>query len=151
MNLILDINTFDKNNIFFNNPIKNTVLNNSDSEFIKIIYSNKDLIINGIYLKINLSYNNVIENGNKFIYTFNYEKNKQFISKINNIENEILLKYSKNTNNVLMLKDLFAKGAIRIYSDNKNKNKTIFLKISGIWKSNNEVGLTYKIYDINHQ
>ena len=50
-----------------------------------------------------------------------------------------------------MLKDLFAKGAIRIYSDNKNKNKTIFLKISGIWKSNNEVGLTYKIYDINHQ
>lgn len=151
MNIILDINTLDKNNIFFNNPIKNTVLDNNNSEFIKIIYSNSDIIINGIYLKLNLIYNNVIENGNKFIYVFNIEKNKEAINKINFLENEILLKYNKNFNRILLLKELFAKGAIRIYSDYKIKNKMLFLKISGLWKTNNDIGLTYKIYDINHQ
>ena len=151
MNIILDTNTFNKNNIFFNNPIKNTVLDNNNSEFIKIIYSSDDLIINGIYLKLNITYNNIIENGNKIIFVFNIDKNRDFLNKINDIENEILLKYNKSLNRTFLLKDLFAKGAVRIYSDSKIKNKILFLKISGLWKTNNDIGLTYKIYDINHQ
>jgi hypothetical protein len=149
MNVILNVNNFNTNSIYFNNPIKNTVLDNSDSEFIKVIYSNNDVIINGIYLKMNLIYTNIIDNNNnKFIYTFNYERNKDFINKIINIENEILFKYNKHLNKTYSLKDIFTKGSIRLYSDNKNKNKFIYIKISGIWKSNNDIGLTYKIHDI---
>ena len=41
MNLVLDINEFDINNVFFQKPITNTVIDNSD--FIRILYST-DLI-----------------------------------------------------------------------------------------------------------
>ena len=49
MNLVLEQQTFEKNNIFFQDAVKNTVMN--DSNFIRIIYSNKEIILNGIYIK----------------------------------------------------------------------------------------------------
>ena len=60
MNLILEYQTFNKKNIFFQEPVKNTVMD--DSNFVRIIYSNKDFILNGIYIKINVNKNTLQKN-----------------------------------------------------------------------------------------
>ena len=53
MNLIINLENITTNNVFFYEQVKNTILDNS--YFIRIIYSNKDLILNGIYILINLN------------------------------------------------------------------------------------------------
>ena len=46
MNLVLDSDKYSINNIYFNESVKNTIMN--DSNFIRILYSNKEFILNGI-------------------------------------------------------------------------------------------------------
>ena len=52
MNIIFDYKTFNIDNIFLYDPIKNNIIDNSN--FVRIIYSDYNLILNGIYLQINL-------------------------------------------------------------------------------------------------
>ena len=53
MNLVKTIHQYDANNIFFCEPIKNNVM--CDGNFIRVIYSTNDLVLNGIYLLITLN------------------------------------------------------------------------------------------------
>ena len=52
MNLILTPENYNINYIYFNDSIKNTVIDNSN--FIKIMFSNTDLYLNGFYMLITL-------------------------------------------------------------------------------------------------
>ena len=56
MNIVLDINTIKKNNVFFCESVKNTVINNSN--FIRIIYSNNEVMMNGLYIKFDINKKN---------------------------------------------------------------------------------------------
>jgi hypothetical protein len=128
MNILLDINKFSLNNTFFNDAIKNTVIN--DSNFIRIIYSNKDFILNGLFFRINLS-----------------DCNITYLKQINNIEKCILNNYdNKNHHNYKIVDQI---NYIINKSNNSNyKNSSYILKISGIWETNNMIGITYKLIDI---
>jgi len=46
MNIVLTDSQYDINNIYYGEPIQNTVMDNS--KFIKILYSTEDIILNGI-------------------------------------------------------------------------------------------------------
>ena len=81
MNLVLDETNYNINNIFFYEPVKNTVMD--DSKFIRIIYSDEHVILNGLYLKLD------IENNNNNVLDF-----------LDKTEREILNKYKINKNNV---------------------------------------------------
>ena len=143
MNLILEYQTFNEKNIFFLEPVKNTVIN--DSNFIRIIYSNKDFILNGVYIKVNINKDilqkqkSVIEE-NKLL-----NENEAVFYFIEKLEKYILNKYkSKNTKNYKIKEQI-------IYLINKinncNNNRNIFsyiLKISGLWETDSEIGITYK-------
>ena len=48
MNLILTINDVNIDKIYYFDPIHNTIMNNS--KFIKIIYSDENIMLNGIYI-----------------------------------------------------------------------------------------------------
>ena len=52
MLLVENINKFNDNNIYFNDPVENNIMENS--VFSKIIYSNESYTVNGIYLDLNL-------------------------------------------------------------------------------------------------
>ena len=143
MNLILEYQTFNEKNIFFLEPVKNTVIN--DSNFIRIIYSNKDFILNGVYIKVNINKDilqkqkSVIEE-NKLL-----NENEAVFYFIEKLEKYILNKYkSKNTKNYKIKEQI-------IYLINKinncNNNRNIFsyiLKISGLWETDSQIGITYK-------
>ena len=56
MNIVQKIDEFSINDIILCEPIKNTIMDNSN--FIRILISNKDIIINGIYLFLNVKAKN---------------------------------------------------------------------------------------------
>ena len=99
MNIAIDIDKFNQNNIFFYEPVKNTVMD--DSNFIRIIYSNKLLTLNGLFIKIKFNITNTEKYFNKFKCTYNIEDNKQIINNLVSIENNILQKYCYIENKIV--------------------------------------------------
>jgi hypothetical protein len=125
MNLVLDINEIKYNNIFFYESVKNTVMN--DSGFIRIIYSNSEIILNGIYIKIDVK-----------------DENIQLFDNIDILERTILNQYNSNKLQNNKLKDQLFYNINRINRINKDNEYIYLLKISGIWETEHMIGLTYK-------
>ena len=73
MNISIDIDKINFNNIFFLEPIKNTVIENSN--FIRIIYSNEDIILNGLYITLFINIISVDKHFSKFKCNYDYESN----------------------------------------------------------------------------
>ena len=122
MNLVLDNNNYNINNIYYYDAVKNTVMD--DSKFVRIIYSDNNIILNGIYLKLEVE---------KIMEDNNY---------IEKLESEILRKYNKKKLVSNKLNDQIQ------YYIKKYNNAILILKISGIWETDTMIGLTYKlIYD----
>ena len=168
MLLTLD-NNININNIILCEPINNTVMDNS--KFIRLIYSDKNIIMNGIYIKISVNISNIEHAYNKLRCYIDPEKNKDVYKNLSFTETIILSKYVTNKTSSYKLTECLNKGILKIFnetfiknqyntsnkdkynSDNslsltKNANDpslyNIILKISGIWVDEREYGLTYK-------
>ena len=141
MNLVLDSSSFIRNSVFFNDPVKNTVMN--DSNFIRIIYSNKDFVLNGIYIKIDI---------NKDLL-----QKRSLLNKLPDNNNDIIIKYIEDLEQYII--DIYNSDKLQSYKikeqlnyllnkiNNCSNNRSIFsyiLKISGIWETQTMIGLTYK-------
>jgi len=144
MNIIKRLDQYDGNNIFFCEPIKNNIMN--EGNFIRIIYSTNNVILNGIYLLLTL--NDIIceKYYNKFKCSFNTIIHKEIIDNIKVIEEQILEKYKiKNKTPQFKIYDQLKIGNIKIFNEIENKSTgTFVLKIAGIWETANNYGLTYK-------
>lgn len=121
MNIIIELTNFNIDNIFFYDPIKNNIID--DSNFVRIIYSDHNIILNGLYLQINLD---------------KIDKTHDLYAILETIENSILNKYKLNIEKVNRIK-VQLQYIIKYIKTNK-----LVLKISGIWENNNKIGLTYK-------
>jgi hypothetical protein len=149
MNIVKRIDQYDDNNVFFCEPIKNNVMN--EGNFIRILYSTHNLVLNGIYLLVTL--NDVIceKYYTKYRCIFNASQHKDTIDNLKIIE-EDLLKKSEIVNKIPQFKiyEQIKNGNIKIFSDVGNKTVNSFiLKISGIWETQFNYGLTYKFIKIN--
>jgi hypothetical protein len=148
MNLVKLIEQYNNNNIFFCDPIKNNIMNNGN--FIRILYSNPNMILNGVYLLINLCDICCEKYYNKYKCNFNISNHKDIIDNIKLIEEEILKKYKSNKMPTFKIYEQIKSGYIKIFSDIGNKSQCSFiLKISGIWETQQNFGLTYKFIKIN--
>jgi hypothetical protein len=149
MNIVKRIDQYDENNVFFCEPIKNNIMN--DGNFIRIIYSTHNLVLNGIYLLV--IFNDIIceKYYTKFRCIFTASLHKDIIDNLKIIE-EDLLKKSEITNKIPQFKiyEQIKNGNIKIFNDVGNKSVCPFiLKISGIWETQYNYGLTYKFIKIN--
>jgi hypothetical protein len=149
MNIVKRIDQYDDNNIFFCEPTKNNVMN--EGNFIRILYSTNNFVLNGIYLLITL--NDIIceKYYSKYRCCFNINTHIDIINSIKIIEEEILKKY-ENSNKIPQYKinEQLRNGNLKIFTDIGNKNVCSFiLKISGIWETEDKYGLTYKFIKIN--
>ena len=138
------------NHIIICDPIKNSVMQYSN--FYKIVYSNELLSLNGLYILFNL--NKINQNKEKIL--FQYSDNKISIDKIAYIEEYILNLINSNKNRIYKITELLNKGYIKYcYNDNSinnitsnnfnNVNKSLILKISGLWETKENIGVTFKI------
>ena len=148
MNLVKLIEQYNNNNIFFCEPIKNNIMNNGN--FIRILYSTPNMMLNGVYLLINL-YDVFCEKYyNKYKCSFNILNHKDILDNIKFIEEEILKKYKSNKIPSFKIYEQIKSGYIKIFSDIGNKQQCSFiLKISGIWETQQNFGLTYKFIKVN--
>jgi hypothetical protein len=143
MNLVKLIEQYDNNNLIFCEPVKNNIMNNGN--FIRILYSTPNMILNGVYLLINLYDVHCEKYYNKYKCNFNISTHKDIIDNIKIIEEDILKKYKVNKIPLFKIYEQFSSGYIKIFSDFENKAKYSFiLKISGIWETQINYGLTYK-------
>ena len=124
MLLIEHIESYNKQFLFLLPPVKNNLIMNSI--FTRIIYSPPMISFNGLYLSIP------------------FTENQSFIQKLHEIENDILSVYtcSSTKKKNLQIKQLIS------YKISNITNKVI-LKISGIWESKENIGLTFKIIITN--
>ena len=143
MNLVKRIDQYDENNLFFSEPIKNNIM--IDGKFIRIIYSTFNISLNGIYLLIPLNDVTFEKYYTKYKCCFNVFSHKDMIHDIKQIEENILKKYG-SSNKVPQYKiyEQLKNGNIKIFSD--TSIGSFILKISGIWETPYNCGLTYKFY-----
>lgn len=129
-----EIDNITYHNIFISESNKNTTNN-----FIKIFYSNNIFFLNSIYIKLEI--NNLKVNNNKIMFDSIYN-----IEKIKNLESFILNNVNINKEPILKLTNLFDNNILK-YGDQIYKHN--ILKISGIWETNDNYGITFKILEHN--
>ena len=168
MNIILSEFQYNQENIYFMESIINTIMDNS--MFIKIIYTNTLITINGLYLTLDLNVNKKETYFKKIKYTYdiNNSYNNTILHKLYDIESSILDKYNSNKTKKYVLYNTLKIGILKIFRNqpnvhtnsgntqltsnissnelNSNNQKCSFtLKISGIWENATEYGITYKL------
>ena len=140
--LAMPIQELNINHIIFKEHTINKLLANST--FCKLMYSNTNCHISGIPFHITL-HEHVTNTKYKFV--IHKEKNKQLIQTIKKLEEAILLFYKHSLNNkkpVLKLTNHLLKGTLKINHETATSNLFI-IKIIGIWESQLEYGITYRI------
>ena len=146
MNIVKDMDQFDKKNIYFTEPIKNNIINNG--LFVRILYSTPFFVINGIHILFSLSNVTIEKYFNKYKCIFNVDSHINLIHKIKLLEETIIKKFNFRYKNKIPQYKLFEQiknGNIKIFTDNLNENTNMYiLKISGIWYTDTHYGITYK-------
>tara|TARA_B110000858_G_C17732843_1_gene441020 strand:+ start:424 stop:873 length:450 start_codon:yes stop_codon:yes gene_type:complete len=146
MNIVLLSSQFKKEHVYFTDPIENTVM--EDSKFIKILYSNQDVVLNGVFIDVKLKITQKENYFKKIKYIFDVNINNKMLQSIYTIENDILNHYNLSKQKKYIIRDSISNGAMKIFPNSENEannNGTFILKISGIWENSTEYGVTYKI------
>jgi hypothetical protein len=147
MSILKTLNQYDDNCLYFCEPIKNNLMN--EGVFTRIMYSSSCCTMNGINLLVPLNDTITEKYYNKYKCSFNTYLNKDTVDKIKLIEESILNQINiKNKTPQYKVYELLKSGHIKLFCDNQEKNSLYMLKISGIWETDNEFGVTYKFNKI---
>jgi|TARA_B110000967_G_C18870777_1_gene555278 hypothetical protein len=153
MNILINYNTYDANNVFFSEAIKNTIIENSI--FRRLVYNPNNYSLNSLHFMINIQNAVIKKYYNKYKCYINHTiLNQNEISKMVAIENTILSRLDvKDKRPILQIRDLLNQKHIKLFSNNTLKdnyeNFRVVLKISGIWETEDTYGLTFKFIDTN--
>jgi hypothetical protein len=148
MYIVLELDDLNTNNIFYQEKVKNTVMDNSN--FLRIIYSNELFILNGIFVRFNIKLQTVEKSFNKYKCVFDIKSHNDIINKISTIEKKILERHiSSNKIPVYRISEQLNNGFLKIFNEADCLEKNDFiLKVYGIWENEFEYGLTYKFINI---
>lgn len=151
MYLTIPTNDFEINNVIISDKSKNNVIENSF--FYRMYYSNDLVSMNGIYIKFNLYDLEIEEYYNKIKCNFSRydDRNKFLIRQLTTIEHEILKNYIQLTQNpVYTIREQLMNYYIKLFNKENNRligklsSVSVILKISGLWLTNKEHGLTFR-------
>ena len=100
MNISLSIDQFIPRSIYFGDPVQNTIMDNS--RFIKLIYSNELVVMNGLYFEIPLkiTHKATYFRRNKYFFDMNNSTVQGIIKHAQDIEYAILKKYNDNRQSI---------------------------------------------------
>jgi hypothetical protein len=169
MNIAIDINHYSVDNVYFGESIKNAIIENG--KFIRIFYSNDIMTLNGIYIKIDGDLKKMSDSdAERLLLSIRIIENS-ILDKIC-IPNKIkvvkicdYLMFNVNTtpilstnsfNSISTAPNINSNSSINNFKHNSNIGKIhnlnkMLLKISGLWETTHEYGLTFKFVEINRQ
>ena len=151
MYISLNTNQYNMNNVIISEKTKNNIMTNGD--FYRLYYSTEDIILNGLHISFELKNISIEKYFNKIKCIFDsndYNNNTVFLLK--NIEKRLLERYKGiNRDCVYRIGEQLENKFIKIFDDNyisikRYKSIKFVLKVSGIWSSQNEYGLTFRFF-----
>lgn len=151
MNIIYNLGDIKDLNLFFSDKKNNMLMEGS---FTKLIHSDEFITTIGLYLHCPFKVQSKSLFINKCFLKIKPSDNVDIIQKINTIESSIMSYYKTYTQSnkavTLLLSEKLDSGNIKYYSkhNNPHKNNKIVLKISGIWESEKECGVTFKFIEM---
>ena len=157
MNISIDLQKITLPNVYFLDKKTNIIM---DGNFTKIIYSNDWFTMNGLYVLFPIESHSVDKISNKVILKFNpYNANNSIIiQEFSKLELRILEYYKniyrcKTKISGFLSRQLYT-GSMKLYKDYgscdiKKNNIQYIIKISGVWETYEEIGLTYKLIEVN--
>jgi len=152
MYLTIDIEQFNPDYIYFSEPTKNTILN--DSTFVRILHSSPHITLNGICINISLVR---ISQRLKCKLEFDTDNanNIKIIQNLTTIEECILRKYGNDKKTpTYKLREQLISGCLKVFNYNyliPLNHNSFALKISGIWETESEYGLTFKFIRLHSE
>lgn len=151
MNLAQRVSSFDHRGVFLSDPIKNTVMPNSN--FARVLYSDPSATFAGVHLQLSIP--NLVEERyfQKSRLAFDPQLHNATVQAIRRIETVILDAFSSKKRRVNKLGDQFRQGTLRIGMPFQSARvaQDYVLKISGVWETEYDYGLTYKVMEANHR
>lgn len=157
MIITIDLQRFILSNLFFLDMKRNIIM---DGNFTKLIYSNECFTMNGLYVlfPIEIGTERGI-NRNQIKFNPYSPFNQTTIQDFSKLEMKILeyYKQSKQCNRKLsiLLSRQMHSGCMKTHKENYDvltedkKNIQYVVKFSGVWETREEVGLTYKLYEVD--
>lgn len=145
MNIVKNIEQYNQDYVYFLEPIKNNIIDNG--RFIRIIYSTSLFSLNGIYISLFINDILIEKYYNKYKCIFDINQYDSLIDKIRFFEEGLINKIGINGKIPrFKIYEQLKNGNIKVFSDKPNigVSKHFLLKISGVWETITEYGLTYK-------
>jgi len=160
MNIVLNINNilnnnhFDRQKIFFLDKKRNMIM---EGEFTKILFSDELISLNGLFLDCPLYTQPIDKFQKKNIIWFQpyHIENLNLIQHFCLLERELLEYYRDYTDTKkipsFILHNQLYSGNAKIFKNHINNEISnsseikYMIKISGIWESEDRIGVTYKI------
>jgi len=142
MYAVIPFEIYTPTNVILLEPMRNKVI--AQSKFIKLLYSNSLFTMNGIFIDFTFNNMSIHKNHTKWRHSFNINghDNKQIVDNIIKIENELLNLIHIPQTKKKICQDQLLNQYITL--NNQCKSGNVILKISGIWISNTEYGLSFK-------
>jgi hypothetical protein len=135
--ILLNLDNFDTKNVYFGNLMKNNIIN--EGSFRHINYSTQHFSLNTIYIRLSLKMNFIFDSKLKIF--FKKKDNEETINKIRLMEEDIL----KSINKINQLKiTKYLENEMIVIHSIPPEDFFLILKISGVWETENQCGLTFK-------
>ena len=147
MYISIPLESFKKEYLYFSEGVKNNIM--EDSKFYRISYSNEYISLKTLIFELNLSFHEPTKHNifnNHSMYLEKTQSNEKVISQIIEIERQILqLFFTGSKRPKFSIRNLLSGEKIKI--DNP---QNIHIKISGIWETEKEYGITYRLHNFDN-
>jgi hypothetical protein len=152
MNVVLDIADVDRRNLYYCEPVTNTVMD--VSVFVRTGYTDELITMNGLYIHCPFCISKVDKYYQNYKFMFDYNQNMDLIDGLIKIERMIIQCHNvHNLIPVYKLRDQLLSLHIRVFENVECSTNTLepgdynfTLKISGIWQNGDSCGLTFKFF-----
>jgi hypothetical protein len=147
MNIAMPLSSYHPRNVFLCDPVPNTVM--ADSTFTRILYSDPDITLVGLHLQLCVDGARDEQYYQKTRTVFDVSANAGVISFVERIETNILDMVDIDKKRVTKLSDQLRHGILRsaTHASWNSTGPNFVLKVTGIWETDNEYGVTYKVTD----
>ena len=154
MFLIMQPKDFNKNFLMLSEKTKNNIMN--DGYFYRLYYSDEYGTSKGLFLGFELQQVSIEKYFNKLKCGFNTNGNSNIIGFIKAIEKSILdiIPEKQGKYPAYRIEEQLQNGFIKIFHNTNQNNPTkytsvkLLLKVSGIWTSAKEYGVTFRFFFI---
>ena len=134
-------------------PVRNTVM--PDSNFIRLIYSDGVMALNGLHIIAKLYPLRIEQYFNKYKCTLDVAKSAREVQTISSLEQMVLDQAGvKGKTPVKRITEQLQQGHFKLFSEpmrtrSKRSPPTFVLKMSGVWGTAEEFGVTHKFMEVH--